>query len=553
MASNKKLKVISLGGLQEVGKNMTAFEYGKDIIIVDCGVAFPDESLLGIDLIIPDFTYILKNKDNIRGIFLTHGHEDHIGGVPYLLRNINVPIYGTKLTCGLLNNKIKEHNLKATMNVVEAGKTINCGCFRIEFIHVNHSIADACALAINTPVGMVVHSGDFKIDHTPMQGEVIDLQRFAELGREGVKLFLCESTNAENKGFTMSERNVGDIMEDIFRNSRKQRIMVATFSSNIHRIQQIISCAKKQKRKICILGRSMVNAIKTSSELGYIDIDDSMVIEPGQISNYPPEKVVIISTGSQGEPMAALSRIASGEHKFVQIRPNDKIVISASPIPGNEKTVSRVINGLLKKGAEVIYHGIMDIHVSGHAKQEEIKILHSLIKPEYVMPVHGEYRHLKSHKDMLIDMGMNKNNIFVMDIGDVLEVGRKETKLNGTVPSGRTLIDGLGVGDIGNVVLRDRKQLSEDGLVMVVLTVDKGAREIVSGPDIISRGFVYVRESDGLIREAKSVVDDAIYGVDLHDMKDWNALKNTVRSSLREFFWQKTKRNPMILPIVMEM
>ncbi len=553
MASKKKLRVISLGGLQEVGKNITVFEYGNDIIIVDCGIAFPDDDLLGIDLVIPDFTYLEQNADRIRGVLLTHGHEDHIGSLPYLLKKINVPvIYGTPLTNGLLTNKFKEHGLKANLKNVKPGDTVNIGCFKIEFINVNHSIADACALAITTPVGVVLHTGDFKIDHTPIQGETMDLQRLAELGKQGVKLMLCESTNAESKGFTDSERNVGDIIKKIFDNSKKQRVMIATFSSNIHRIQHIIKCAEIQRKKVCILGRSMINSIKTARELGYIECKDDLFIDPKNLNDYTPEKTVIISTGSQGEPMSALSRIASSDHRQVSIRPNDKIVISASPIPGNEKLVSKVINELLRKGAEVIYEGVMDIHTSGHAKQEELKIVHTLVRPEYLMPVHGEYRHLNAHKDLALSLGMKKKNIFVMNIGEVLEIDRNGARTSGVVTSGRVFVDGIGVGDVGNVVLRDRKHLSEDGLMIVVLGIERASKEIVAGPDIISRGFVYVRESENLMEEAREVVSNAVYGMDIADVRDWNVLKSEVRDVLRDFLWKKTKRSPMILPIIME-
>ncbi len=553
MASRKKLRVISLGGLQEVGKNITVFEYGNDMIIVDCGIAFPDDDLLGIDLVIPDFSYLEENAHKIRGVFLTHGHEDHIGSLPFLLKKISVPaIYGTPLANGLVGNKLKEHGIKAKLKNVQPGDVINAGCFKIEFINVNHSIADACALAITSPIGVVLHTGDFKIDYTPILGETMDLQRFAELGKQGVKLLLCESTNAEHKGSTMSERNVGDIIKNIFDNSKKQRVMIATFSSNIHRIQHIIKCAEIQRKKVCILGRSMINSIKTARELGYIECKDDIFIDPKNLDDYVPEKTVIISTGSQGEPMAALSRIAFSDHRQVSIRPNDKIVISASPIPGNEKTVSKVINELLKKGADVIYEGVMDIHVSGHAKQEELKIVHTLVKPEYLMPVHGEYRHLKAHKDLAVSLGMKNKNVFVMNIGDVLEVDKNGARLNGTVASGRVFVDGIGIGDVGNVVLRDRKHLSEDGLMVVVIGVDRVAKEIVSGPDIISRGFVYVRESENLMGEARDVINNAIYKIDIEDVRDWNYLKSQVRDVLRDFVWKKTKRSPMILPIIME-
>ncbi len=545
-----KLRIASLGGLQEIGKNITMFEYGNEIILIDCGVAFPQDSMLGIDLVTPDFTYLIKNKDKVKGLFLTHGHEDHIGSIPYLLKNFTVPIYGTNLTIGLVTNKIKEHNLKAELNVVKAGDTVKVGQFGIEFIHVNHSIVDACAIAITTPVGVVVHSGDFKVDYTPIDGKIIDLQRFAELGKKGVQLFLCESTNVEAEGYTMSEKNVGEIFASIFDNSESQRIMVATFSSNIHRIQQILNFAIKHNRKVAIMGRSMVNNIRTASELGYINIPDGVFIENHEIKKYSDDKLVIITTGSQGEPMAALSRMASSEHRQVEIKPGDKVVISASPIPGNEKTVSKVINELMKKGAEVIYEGKMDIHVSGHGKKEEIKLLHALLKPKFFMPVHGEYRHLKLHKDLAVSMGMKKDNVFVMNIGDVLELDRKTAKINGTIPAGQVLIDGLGIGDVGNIVLRDRKHLSEDGLMVVVVGVQKDTGMFTAGPDIISRGFVYVRESEELMDGAREVVKNALEKCE--GKNDWTMIKSTIRDTLKDFLWQKTKRSPMILPVIIE-
>jgi len=553
-AKKQKLKVFSLGGLQEIGKNITAFEYGNEIIIVDCGVAFPQDDMLGIDLVIPDFTYLQKNKEKFKGVFLTHGHEDHIGSLPYLLRLFDVPIYGTKLTLGLLENKLREHNLlaKSTLVCVEAGNVVNSGSFSVEFIRTTHSIADSVALAIKTPVGTVIHSGDFKIDYTPIQGETLDLHRFAELGKEGVALFLCESTNVAQKGYTLSERSVGFIFEQIFEDSQEQRIMVATFSSNIHRIQQIITSAVKHKRKVAVMGRSMENAVKTASELGYLDIPDGLFIEVSEIKNYTDRQLVIITTGSQGEPMAALSRMAASEHKQVEIKSGDKIIISSSPIPGNEKTVSKVINDLMKKGADVIYEGLMEVHVSGHAKQEEIKLLHALVKPKYLMPIHGEYRHLQTHKDVAVSMGMDKNDVFVMDIGEVLEISETGAKRAGSVPSGQVLVDGLGVGDVGNIVLRDRKHLSQDGLMIVVVTMEKESGLVVAGPDIISRGFVYVRESENLMDEAKNVVRGALSKCEENNITEWSYMKNLIKDTLREYLWQKTKRSPMILPIIME-
>ena len=555
MASKKpKLKVISLGGLQEIGKNMTVFEYDNDIIIVDCGLAFPEDDMLGIDLVIPDITYLMKNREKIRGIVLTHGHEDHIGALPYVLKELNVPVFGTLLTLGLLENKLKEHGLNrlVTLHTVVPGEKVKLGRFEVEFIHTNHSIADSVALAISTPVGVVVHTGDFKVDYTPIDGEIMDIHRFAELGKAGVLLLLSDSTNAERKGFTMSESSVGGVFDNIFGETPKNRIMVATFSSNIHRIQQIVNSAYKYGRKVAIIGRSMVNAVKTSIELEYLNMPDNTLIDISEIRNYPDEKVVIITTGSQGETMSALSRIASNEHKQVQIKPGDKIIISASSIPGNEKNISNVINELTRKGAEVVYDGIADIHVSGHARQEELKLMLSLVKPKYFMPVHGEYVHLLNHKQLALALGIPDENIFIMNIGDVLEVSKKDAKVTGTVPSGQVLVDGLGVGDVGNIVLRDRKNLSENGLMVVVVTIDSASGSIIAGPDIISRGFVYVRESEDLMAEAKQVINDALEKCETKHISGWSNIKNTIKDTLKNFLWQKTKRSPMILPIIME-
>ena len=555
MASKKpKLKVISLGGLQEIGKNITVFEYDNDIIIVDCGLAFPEDDMLGIDLVIPDISYLIKNMDKIRGIVLTHGHEDHIGALPYVLKQLNVPVFGTLLTLGLLENKLKEHGLNklVTLHTVVPGEKVKLGRFQVEFIHTNHSIADAVALAITTPVGVVVHTGDFKIDYTPIDGDVMDLHRFAELGKEGVLLLLSDSTNAERKGFTMSESSVGGVFDDIFSDTPDNRIMVATFSSNIHRIQQIVNSAYKFGRKVAIIGRSMVNAVRTSIELEYLNMPDNTLIDISEIKNYTDDKLVIITTGSQGETMSALSRIASNEHKQVSIRPGDKIIISASSIPGNEKNISNVINELTRKGADVVYEGIADIHVSGHARQEELKLMLSLIKPKYFMPVHGEYVHLLSHRDIAVSLGIPKENIFVMNIGDVLELSKKDAKVNGTVPAGQVLVDGLGVGDVGNIVLRDRKNLSENGLMVVVVTIDSASGTILAGPDIISRGFVYVRESEDLMEEARAVINDSLIKCEMKHISGWSNIKNIIRDTLKNFLWQKTKRSPMILPIIME-
>ena len=556
VAKKGKLKVFSLGGHGEVGKNMTVLEYGNDIIVIDCGVAFPQDEMLGIDLVIPDLTYLQQNADKVRGIFLTHAHEDHIGSVPYFLREIKTKLYGTKLTLGLVGNKLREHGLynQTQTVVVPQGGIVTEGCFKIEFIRVNHSIADAVAFAITTPVGVVIHSGDFKVDFTPIQGESIDLQRFGELGRAGVKLFMCESTNVLSRGYTMSERTVGTMFERVFEQSPTQRLIVAMFSSHIDRIQQVLASAFQYRRKVLFLGRSMVNAVKVAIDLGYLTVPPGLIIEVSELRNYTSNQLVIVTTGSQGEPMAALSRMAASDHRQITITPSDKVIISASPIPGNEKLVSRVINELMKQGAEVIYEGLTEVHVSGHARQEELKLMHTLIKPQYLMPVHGEYRHLAHHKDLAISMGMQKENIFVMDIGEVLEIDAKTAKIGETVPSGQLLVDGLGVGDVGNVVLRDRKHLSEDGMIIVAVGVSMhdGGCQIVSGPDLISRGFVFVRESDDLMAGAKSVVSDTLYEMEQKNVSDKQYIKNMVKDDLREYIWQRTKRNPMIFPILVE-
>lgn len=549
-----RLKVIALGGLEEIGKNMTVLEYGNDIIIIDCGLAFPEDDMLGIDLVIPDITYLAKNVEKIRGIVLTHGHEDHIGALPYVLKQLKVPVFGTLLTLGLLENKLREHKMldKTTLHTVVPGEKVKLGEMVVEFIHTNHSIADSVALAIQTPVGMVIHTGDFKVDYTPIDGDIIDLQRFAELGSQGVLLLMSDSTNAERKGFTMSEKNVGKVFERIFEETPRNRIMVATFSSNIHRIQQIINAAYMYGRKVAIIGRSMVNAVKTASELDYLWVPPRTFIDINEIKNYRDEQLVIITTGSQGETMSALSRIANSEHKQVSVKPDDKIIISASAIPGNEKNVIRVVNELLKKGADVVYGGIEDIHVSGHARQEELKLMLALTKPKFFMPVHGEYMHLSSHRDLAISMGMDKKNIFVNKLGDVLELSKNEAKVTGTVPTGQVMVDGLGVGDVGNIVLRDRKHLSEDGLMVVVVSMEEETGQIVAGPDIISRGFVYVRESEGLMDGAREVVMKALQECEEKNITSWNYIKNLIKDTLKNYIWQKTKRSPMILPIIME-
>jgi ribonuclease J len=530
---------------------MTIIEYGNEMIAIDCGVAFPEDDMLGIDLVIPDFSYLLKNKSKLKALFLTHGHEDHIGSVPYFLKDFDVPIIGTQLTLGLVDTKLKEHGLlQVQKRVMSAGESADFGVFKVEFIHTTHSIADSVAIAVTTPVGVLIHSGDFKVDYTPIQGDPIDLQRFAELGKKGVLLFMCESTNVEQKGYTMSERTVGGIFEEIFQQSQFQRIMVATFSSNIHRIQQIVNSAVNHDRKVALAGRSMLNVVKTAVELGYLDIPDNVLIDISEIKNFRDQDLVIITTGSQGEPMAALSRMATAEHRQVEIKPSDKIIISASPIPGNEKTITKVINSLMSKGADVIYEGLMEVHVSGHAKQEEIKLLHALVKPKFLMPIHGEYKHLKHHKDLAISIGMKKENIFVMGIGDVLELTEDTAKVNGAVQSGQKLVDGLGVGDVGNIVLRDRKHLSQDGILVVVVAISKETGVLAAGPDIISRGFVYVRESENLMEDARGVVRLAL--ADKTEYSEWSALKSLIKDTLKEFLWQRTKRSPMILPIITE-
>ncbi len=546
----KKLKVIPLGGLGEIGKNITVFEYGEDILVVDCGMAFPDDEMLGIDLVLPDTTYLTKNKGRVKGIVVTHGHEDHIGALPYVLKEVNVPVYGTRLTLGLLEYKLEEHGILSNCNLqtVAQGQTIELGAFKVEFIRSTHSIADAVALAIHTPVGVVVHTSDFKVDYTPILGEPIDLPRFAELGKKGVLLLMCDSTNVERPGYTMSEKTVGAAFEEIFINA-KSRIIVATFASNIHRIQQVVNSAVKFDRKVAICGRSMINVCNKAMELGYLTIPEGVLVDIDRIKSYPQEKLVIVSTGSQGEPMSALSRMAAGEHRQVEIVQGDLVVISATPIPGNEKSVSGVINELFKKGAEVIYEALADIHVSGHACQEELKLIHRLVQPKYFMPVHGEYRHLKQHANLAQGLGMDKENTLIMEIGQVLEINPSEARIRGSVPSGRVLVDGLGVGDVGNVVLRDRKHLSEDGLIIVVVTVKKETGIVLIGPDVISRGFVYVREAEAFMEEVKQVSRDAVLKC---EGKNWNLKKNSIKDTLRDYIYQKTKRRPMILPIIME-
>lgn len=554
MAKNKKkLKIIPLGGLHEIGKNITAFEYGEDIIVVDCGLAFPEDEMLGIDLVIPDVTYLVKNKEKVKGIVLTHGHEDHIGGLPYVLKDINVPVFGTRLTLGLLKYKLEEHGMLSSVDLqtVEESQTIELGVFKVEFIRSTHSIADSVALAITSPVGVIVHTSDFKIDYTPIEGKPMDLARLAELGKKGVLLLMCDSTNVEREGYTMSERTVGETFEEIFMDA-KGRILVATFASNVHRVQQVINAAVKFGRKVAICGRSMINVVNVALELGYMNIPEGVLIDIDLIDKYPAERLVIITTGSQGEPMSALSRMAASEHKKVEIVPGDLVIISANPIPGNEKFISRVIDELFKKGADVIYEALADIHVSGHACQEEIKLIHSLIKPKYFMPVHGEYRHLQQHANLARSLGMSMENIFIMDIGRVLELTVDSAKINGSVVAGRVLVDGLGVGDVGNVVLRDRKHLSQDGLIIVAITAEKESGSIIAGPDIISRGFVYVKESEDLMEQVREVTKMALLKIEDKRRNDWSAKRGIIKDALRDYLYEKTKRRPMILPIIME-
>ena len=548
-----KIKIIPLGGLNEIGKNLTVIEYKDEIIVIDCGLRFPDEEMFGIDIVIPDVSYLLKNADKVKGIFLTHGHEDHIGALPYVLKQINVPVYGTKLTLGIVEMKLKEHGLLSVTELrrISPKDIVKLDNIAVEFIKTNHSIADSVAIAIHTPLGIVMHTGDFKVDYTPIDGEVIDLSRFAELGRKGVLVMMADSTNVERPGYTMSESTVGDTFERFFANA-KGRVIVATFASNIHRIQQVITAAKKYGRKVAVSGRSLENIVAVGTELGYIHLDKDTFISVDAINKYPPDKVTIITTGSQGEAMSALSRIASNEHKKVSIMDGDMVIISASPIPGNEKLVSRVINQLFKNGAEVIYESLADVHVSGHACQEELKLMHTLVKPKFFLPVHGEYRHLKQHTELAVKLGLNSANTLIADIGNVIEVSKDSIKKNGTVTSGNVFVDGLGVGDVGNIVLRDRKHLSQDGILTVVVTIEKESGNVIAGPDIISRGFVYVRESENLMEEARLIVKDTLKECEEKHITDWATLKTNMKDDLRNFLYEKTKRKPMILPIIME-
>lgn len=549
--SASKLKAIPLGGLEQIGLNITAFEYEDSIVVVDCGLSFPEDEMLGIDLVIPDITYLKDNADKVKGFVITHGHEDHIGALPYILKELNIPIYATKLTMGIIENKLEEHGLMKTTKrkVVKFGQSINLGQFRIEFIKTNHSIVDAAALAIYSPAGVVVHTGDFKVDYTPVFGDAIDLQRFAEIGKKGVLALMCDSTNAERPGFTPSEKTVGKTLDSLFLEHKDTRILIATFASNVDRVRQIINTAEKFDRKVVVEGRSMVNIIDTASKLGYLQIADRTLIDVEELKNYPPEKTVIITTGSQGESMAALSRMASNNHKKISIMPGDTVIFSAHPIPGNEKAVTNVINELQMKGADVIFQ---DVHVSGHACQEEIKLIYSLVRPRYAIPVHGEYKHRKAQAKIAAELGIPKENIFMLQSGDVLEMDDHKAVVNGKVPVGAILVDGLGVGDVGNVVLRDRQHLAEDGIMIVVMALESHSDQLISGPDIVSRGFVYVRESDELLDEARLLVEEAVQDCLDKGKTDWGKLKSTVKDVLSDFVWKKTKRRPMILPIIME-
>ena len=550
-SNHSKLKIIPLGGLEQIGMNITAFEYEDSIIEVDCGLSFPEDDMYGIDLVIPDVTYLKDNIDKVKGFFITHGHEDHIGAIPYVLKEVNVPIYATKLTMGIIDHKLTEHNLlsKVKRKVVKYGQHINLGCFRVEFIKTNHSIQDAAALAIYSPAGIVVHTGDFKVDYTPVFGDAIDLQRFGEIGKKGVLALMCDSTNAERPGFTMSEKTVGKTFETIFADHKNNRIIIATFASNVDRVQQIIDTAYKYGRKVVIEGRSMVNIISTAQELGYINIPDNTLIDIEELKNYPDEKTVLITTGSQGESMAALSRMASGIHRKITIKPNDTIVLSSNPIPGNEKAVSKIINELSMKGAEVIFQ---DVHVSGHACQEDIKLIYSLVKPKYAIPVHGEYRHLMAQAHIAEEIGIDKDHIFLLSSGDVLELDEDGAAITGHVPVGDVMVDGLGVGDVGNIVLRDRQHLAEEGIIIVVLTLESGSGQVLAGPDIVSRGFVYVRGSESLMDEAKQVLNDTMDHCMDKNITDWGKIKSEIKDALGDFVWKETKRKPMIIPIIME-
>ena len=545
------VKIIPLGGLEQIGMNITAIEYGDSIIVIDCGLAFPEEEMLGIDLVIPDVTYLKENADKLKGFVITHGHEDHIGAIPYVLKEVSAPIYATKLTMGLIDSKLKEHNMLRSVKrkVVKYGQSINLGDFRVEFIRTNHSIADAAALAIFSPAGVFVHTGDFKVDYTPVFGEPIDLQRLGELGKKGVLALMCDSTNALRPGFTMSEKTVGATFDKIFNDNKTSRLIIATFASNVDRVQQIINSAIKYGRKVCVEGRSMVNIIEVAENLDYLKIPDGVLIDTDAMKNYAPEQIVLITTGSQGESMAALSRMAASLHRRVSIQPGDCVVFSSTPIPGNEKSVAKVINELGMKGAKVIFQ---DTHVSGHACQEEIKLIYSLVKPKYAIPVHGEYRHLIAQKEVVKSLGYDNEHIFIAKSGDVIELGEEKAAITGKVSTGAILVDGLGVGDVGNIVLRDRQNLAENGIIIVVLTLEKYSGQLVAGPDIVTRGFVYVREAEELLDEARAIVTDSVQTCMDKNITDWSKIKNIIKDDLSEYLWKKMKRNPVILPIIME-
>jgi len=549
------VRIIPLGGLNEIGKNMTVFECSNDMFILDCGLAFPDADMPGVDIVIPDFTYVERNADKIRGIVITHGHEDHIGGLAYLLKKVNVPVYATRLTIGLIEGKLKEQGIlnMVKLNIVEPRKTVKMGCMAVEFIKVNHSIPDAVGMAIHTPAGVIVHTGDFKVDYSPIDGNIIDIARFGELGSKGVLALMADSTNAERTGFTRSERTVGESFDRLFKKAEGKRIIIATFSSNIHRVQQIINAAERYGRKVAVFGRSMVNVINTAIELGYLEVPDNLIIDIEMMNRYENERIVLITTGSQGEPMSALTRMAMNEHRKVNITPMDFIIISATPIPGNEKYVTRVVNELMKSGAEVVYEAMYEVHVSGHACQEELKLMQALTKPKFFIPVHGEYKHLQKHADLAVQMGMARENVIIAEIGNVIETDGVSMKIVSQVPSGRILVDGLGVGDVGSIVLRDRKHLAQDGLIIIVIGIERAANEVVAGPDIISRGFVYVRESEELFVQAKNVLNNTLANCSYSEMREWNTLKGKLRDALSDYIYQQTRRSPMILPIIMEL
>ncbi|HCL4547600.1 ribonuclease J [Clostridium botulinum] len=553
MSNKDSVKVIPLGGLGEIGKNITAFEYENEIVIIDCGISFPDEEMYGVDLVIPDITYLLNNKDKVKAIFLTHGHEDHIGSLPYILQQLNRPVYGTALTLGIVENKLKEHNMLSDceLNKVEAGDIVELKNLKIEFIRNTHSIADSCSIAIHTPVGVILHTGDFKIDYTPIDGLVMDFHRIAELGKKGVLLLMADSTNVQRKGHTISEKSIGETLTKIFSNA-KGRVIVATFASNIHRMQQIIDASIEYGRKVAFSGRSMENISKVAMDLGYLHIPETYLITVDEMKNYPNEQITIITTGSQGEPMAALARIAYSNHRKIAIEPKDLFIISASPIPGNEKLISRVINELFKKGADVIYEALEEVHVSGHAYEEELKLIHTLVRPKYFMPVHGEYRHLKRHVDLAMELGMERENIFSLETGQVLEISHEEAKISGKVRTGSIFVDGIGVGDVGNIVLRDRRYLAQDGMLTIVVTLEKESYSVIAGPDVITRGFIYVKESEDLINEVKGIVKKELENCLENKIIEWYVLKSNIKKSVEKYLYEKTKRRPIVLPIIME-